>query len=88
MKSPRVLIAPAGFKESLSAQEVTRAIARGVKAACPDVESVELPLVDGGEGFTLTLVEATGGEMHPVQVTGPVGEPVDAHVGVLGGDGP
>jgi glycerate 2-kinase len=33
-------------------------------------------------------VEATGGELHPVTVTGPVGDPVEARVGILGGDGP
>lgn len=84
----RVVIAPSGFKESLSAEEVAAAIAQGVHAACPTAETVMLPLVDGGEGFTKTLATVTGGTLHPVTVTGPVGQPVEAAVGILGGPGP
>lgn len=88
MFEPRVVIAPSGFKESLSAEEVAAAIARGVRAACPAAITTELPLVDGGEGFTETLVRATGGEIHHRRVTGAVGEPVEAWFGLLGGEGP
>jgi glycerate 2-kinase len=42
--------------------------------------------VDGGEGFTSALVKVTGGELRSVQITGPTGEPVDSHFGILGGD--
>lgn len=88
LQAPRVLIAPSGFKESLSATDAARMIANGVSAACPEATTVEFPLVDGGEGFTEALVQSTGGELHPVRVTGPVGDPVDAQVGILGGPGP
>jgi glycerate 2-kinase len=84
----RVVIAPSGFKESLSAEQVATAIAQGVRAACPTAESIALPLVDGGEGFTKTLATVTGGTLHPVTVTGPVGQPVEAAVGILGDPGP
>lgn len=84
----RVVIAPSGFKESLSAEDVARAIAQGVQAACPTADVVEVPLVDGGEGFTKTLVRVTGGTLRPMRVTGPVGQPVDSHFGILGGAGP
>jgi len=84
----RVLIAPSGFKETLSAEAVASAIGRGVRAAAQGIDTIELPLVDGGEGFAATLARTTGGTLHPVSVTGPVGDPVAAHVGILGGDGP
>lgn len=87
-KQLRVVIAPSGFKESLSAEEVAVAIAKGVRAACPTAETILLPLVDGGEGFTRTLANVTGGTLHPITVTGPVGQPVEAAVGILGGPGP
>lgn len=32
------------------------------------------------------LVEATGGTLHGLTVTGPVGEPVEAHYDFLGGE--
>ena len=83
--SLNILIAPSGFKESLNVLDVTEAIAEGVRAVWPDARLLKAPLVDGGEGFTEALVQATGGTLHPVTVTGPVGEPVAAHIGFLGG---
>jgi glycerate 2-kinase len=80
-----VLVAPSGFKESLSADEVARHIADGVQRAMPHARVIQAPLVDGGEGFTVALVQATSGTMHERQVTGPVGAPVQAHFGFLGG---
>lgn len=84
----RILIAPSGFKESLAADEVADCIARGIRRVLPGAEVCKVPLVDGGEGFTKTLVQATNGMLHYVTVTGPVGHPVEAHFGFLGGGGP
>ncbi len=81
-----VLVAPSGLKEALSAPAVTRAIAAGVRRAIPGARILEVPMVDGGEGFTEALVERTGGTLHRLRVTGPVGVPVDAAFGLLGGD--
>ena len=83
--SLNILIAPSGFKESLSVLDVTEAIAEGVRAVLPQARILKAPLVDGGEGFTKALVQATGGTLHPLIVTGPVGQPVAAHFGFLGG---
>lgn len=62
-----------------------RAIAEGWRERMPAAELVELPLADGGEGTTTALVAATGGELHPCRVTGPLGEPVAAFWGQLDG---
>ncbi|MFN0315804.1 MAG: glycerate kinase [Burkholderiales bacterium] len=83
--SLRVLIAPSGFKESLSAKDVASHIAAGILCAMPQARIVKAPLVDGGEGFTEALVDATGGTMHHLVVTGPVGQPVESFFGFLGG---
>lgn len=53
----------------------------------PEARIEKAPLVDGGEGFTRALVGATGGELTELMVTGPVGDPVKAHYGFLGGEG-
>ena len=82
----RILIAPSGFKESLDAEAVAEAIAAGVRRALPGIHLDIVPLVDGGEGSAATLAAATGGRLVPVRVTGPVGEPVDSHLALLGGD--
>ena len=81
----RILIAPSGFKESLSAEQAAECIESGVQAALPAARVSKVPVVDGGEGFTQCLVGMTGGRLHRVRVTGPVGEPVDSHFGFLGG---
>lgn len=83
-----ILIAPSGFKESLSVKDVTEAIARGVSRALPDCRILKAPMVDGGEGTVEALVDATGGTIHWLRVTGPVGVQVDSHFGILGGSGP
>lgn len=83
--APRVLIAPSGFKECLVAEAVARAIAGGVRAACPQADVHELPLVDGGEGFASALAKASGGRTEYVAVTGPIGACVQAELGWLGG---
>jgi glycerate kinase len=83
-----VLIAPSGFKESLSVTEVTDAIADGVLRAMPGARILKAPMVDGGEGFTEALVDATGGQIRHISVTGPVGAPVRSFIGLLGGKGP
>lgn len=79
-----VLIAPSGFKESLGAREVADHIARGVLKAMPQARVLRAPLVDGGEGFTEALVDATGGTLHRLQVTGPLGTPVESFFGLFG----
>lgn len=84
----RVVIAPDSFKESLSSPEVAAALARGWLRAVPDSECVCVPLADGGEGTVHALVEATGGRLETRSVRGPLGEPVTAAFGVLGGAGP
>ncbi|QPF71678.1 glycerate kinase [Roseateles sp. DAIF2] len=83
-----VLVAPSGFKESLSAQEVADHIAAGVRRVMPEAVLLKAPMADGGEGFTEALVGATGGRLQRLTVTGPVGDPVPAFFGFLGGSGP
>ncbi|WP_283136413.1 glycerate kinase family protein [Rhizohabitans arisaemae] len=84
----RFVVAPSGFKESLTAEAVADAIAAGVRRVVPGALVDMIPLVDGGEGSARTLAAATGGRIVDVTVTGPVGEPVAAHFAVLGGAGP
>lgn len=80
----KIVIAPAGFKESLSATAIADAIEQGLRQVWPDSTIVKLPIPDGGEGYTLAMVAATNGTFDYVQVTGPLGEPVMAPIGFLG----
>ncbi|TKV70430.1 glycerate kinase [Rhizobium sp. AU243] len=80
-----VVVAPSGFKESLSAEQAADCIEKGVLRAFPGSVVIKAPMADGGEGFTRALIGATKGTIHPLTVTGPVGQPVPAFVGFLGG---
>jgi len=80
----KIVIAPNSFKGSLDAPGVAAALARGVKAACPEWEVVSLPLADGGDGTTACIVSATGGSLFTKKVTGPLGEPVEGFWGLTG----
>lgn len=81
----RVLIAPDSFKECLTAEAVADAIATGWLRGAPADQLVKIPLADGGEGTTATLVAAMHGTLHQAQVSGPAGAPVNASYGLIDG---
>jgi glycerate kinase len=83
-----VLVAPSGFKEGLDATQVADGIVAGVRCAMPDARVLCVPMIDGGEGFSAAMVRATQGRWQAHTVTGPLGVPVAAGVGLLGGEGP
>ena len=84
----RILVCPNAFKGSLTAAQAAQAISegwqRGVGIAA--WETICLPLADGGDGTMETLVAATGGRQHSVEVRGPRGDSIVARWGQLGGE--
>lgn len=80
----RVIIAPDSFKESLDACQAAEAIAAGFRLVFPGLDTIKIPMADGGEGLVRALVAATGGELVHCRVTGPLGKPVSAYFGLLG----
>ncbi|HET9110930.1 MAG TPA: glycerate kinase [Ktedonobacterales bacterium] len=88
MAALKIVVAPQALKGSLDAPEVGAAIAATLSVALPDAQVVVVPVADGGEGTTSALVSATGGQLLSARVTGPLGSPVDATWGMLGGDLP
>ena len=83
----KIVIAPDSFKGCLPASEVAQAIERGLRAALPEVETILVPVADGGDGTVRTLVEAVGGQLLSTPVMGPLGEAVAAEWAILGGAG-
>ncbi len=75
----RVLAAPDKFKGTASSTEVAQAIGH----ACweLDIDCIELPLADGGDG----LLDALGGPNRSSVVAGPLGDPVEAAWRLHGG---
>lgn len=80
----KFIIAPQGFKGSITGLEAARAIQRGVNAAEPAAQTVLLPVADGGDGTLHALVDATGGQFFESKVQGPLGRPIEASWGVMG----
>ncbi|AET58145.1 glycerate kinase [Paenibacillus terrae HPL-003] len=84
MSEKTFVLAPDSFKESMTAKEVCIAMEKGLRKVYPTANYVHIPMADGGEGTVQSLVDATGGQLRYIEVTGPLGEPVTAAYGLLG----
>jgi glycerate kinase len=80
----KFVLAPDSFKECMSSKEVCETMEIAIRKVYPDAEVIEVPMADGGEGTVEALVEATSGTYHMVNVTGPLGNKVEAVFGLLG----
>ncbi|MFT0848643.1 glycerate kinase [Actinomycetaceae bacterium L2_0104] len=54
----KIVCCPDSFKESMSAAQAAAALAEGVHRVLPEADCPEIPLADGGEGFTESLADA------------------------------
>ncbi len=81
----KTIIAPDSFKGNMRSTEVCEIVERAMRDETPDMEIVSIPMADGGEGTVEAVVAATGGVIRNVEVTGPVGDPVQGAIGVLPG---
>jgi glycerate kinase len=80
-----VLVAPDKFRGTLSARQAAAAIAAGWRRIRPRDEILTVPMADGGEGTLEALVAALDGVTRSLRVSGPLGDPVEAAYGVIGG---
>ena len=79
----KVIIIPASFKGTLSAQQICRILKEKVHQQFPACEVVTVPVADGGEGSVDCFLEALGGRKETVQVHGPYMELMEAEYGIL-----
>ncbi|MBG6246616.1 glycerate kinase [Candidatus Symbiopectobacterium sp. 'North America'] len=84
MKKETFVLAPDSFKESMTAKEVCNAMEKGLRKVFPEANFVHVPMADGGEGTTQSLIDATGGTLYALNATGPLGETVEASYGIMG----
>jgi glycerate 2-kinase len=68
----KIVLAFDSFKGNLSAREVCGVAADGIRSVRPEVETVILPMADGGEGTAEAMMSSLGGEWIPLTVTGPL----------------
>jgi len=79
----QIIIAPDSFKGSMSALEAANAIEKGVKKVFKNATTIKIPIADGGEGTVEAIVMGANGIIKETTVTGPLGEKVKAHYGIL-----
>lgn len=82
-RRPKIVVAPDKFKGSLTAVQAAQAIADGLRRSRADLDVVQLPVADGGDG-TVAAALAAGYERRTATVQGPTGEPVEATFAVRG----
>lgn len=82
----KVVIAIDSFKGSLSSLEAGEAAKRGILKSDPKAQVRVRPLADGGEGTVEALVQGMEGRICKVMVTGPLGNPIEAEYGIVGGN--
>jgi len=80
----KIVIAPDAFKGSLSALEVATAIQKGINSVDNSIETVLVPMADGGEGTVQSLIDATGGKIVELIVHDPLFREIKAFYGILG----
>jgi glycerate 2-kinase len=73
----RVVVAPDKFKGSLTAVEVAAHVAIGLHSVVADLDVIQCPVADGGDG-TVDAAVAAGYTRVPVTASGPTGQPVSS----------
>ena len=81
----KIITAFDSYKNCLEASDVCHFFAGGWKAKRPGDEIIEIPLSDGGEGFSASAVKNLNAEKKTVKVTGPLGGVVTAAFAVADG---
>lgn len=82
-KEFKIVIAADSFKGSASTIQVEDYIEQGILRLNRNVEIVKVPVADGGEGTVDALVIGCKGEYRYADVTGPMGDKVQAKFGII-----
>ena len=80
----KIVVASDSFKGCISSLEVARAAEKGIRKVLPACEVVGIPVADGGEGTTESLVAAMNGRFVSCKVHDPLMNPIRAEYGILG----
>jgi len=80
----KIVIAPDSYKGSLSALQVAEAIERGIKKVDSGIETILVPMADGGEGTVQSLVDASEGRIVELIVHDPLFRKIKSFYGIMG----
>jgi glycerate kinase len=79
----KIIVAPDSYKGNMRSARICEIITNAILTEVPEANVQSFPMADGGEGTVDAVVEATGGKLKSLEVTGPLGDPVEAHYGLL-----
>lgn len=77
----KVVVAPDSFKGSLSSQEVSEAIKKGILLYDNNTSVTTVPMADGGEGTVEAIINNNNGEIIKLEVNDPLMRPVEGFYG-------
>lgn len=83
MKISKILIAPNAFKGSLSAAKVAHTIGEGLRLAMGNVDLVEVPIGDGGDGTGSLITDFLNGKIIETKVHDPIGRVINSSYGLI-----
>jgi glycerate kinase len=79
----KIIVAPDSFKGNMRSATVCEIIRKAILLEMSAAEVLTFPMADGGEGTVEAVLAATGGTVHLLEVSGPLGDPVEAQYGLL-----
>lgn len=79
----KTVIAIDSFKGSISSSIAGETVKRAMETTIEDAQASVFPLADGGEGTIEALAEGLGGDIIKNEVTGPLGELIEAEYCIL-----
>lgn len=83
----KIVIAPDSFKGTLSSLEVCNLVKKSLLEERDDLEIIEVPIADGGEGMTESFMCAIeGSEKVELKAKSPLGRDIDVYYGIVYGD--
>ncbi|MEA2013396.1 MAG: glycerate kinase [Verrucomicrobiota bacterium] len=74
----KIVIAPDSYKGNMRSPEICDIIEKGLKSIIPDINTIKIPMADGGEGTVDSVIVATNAVLKKVTVSGPLGKKVEA----------
>ena len=77
-RTNKIIIAIDSFKGCLSSSEANQAAVEGIGRCMPDTEIIQMPVSDGGEGWTEAFKAAIGGELVEAEASDPLMRPIVA----------
>jgi len=79
----KFVIAPDSYKGTMSSIDAAGIMEKGLKKVDPTIETIKIPVADGGEGTVEAYIAALGGTAVVCDVTGPMLSKTTASYGIL-----